>query len=112
MGLILIIGIVSLVIIWISRWYNSPEAKGNRGEQKIASILAGLPEEYKVLNNVVLKTKKGTTQIDHVVVSKYAVFAIETKNYTGEIYGSDNSLNWKQIIVTPVTYMNGRLILM
>lgn len=105
MGLLFIIGIVSLAILWISRWYNSPEAKGNRGEQKIASILAGLPEDYKVLNNVVLKTKKGTTQIDHIVVSKYAVFAIETKNYTGDIYGSDNSLNWKQIIVTPVTYM-------
>ena len=31
-----------------------------------------------------VQTGKGTTQIDHVVVSKYGVFAIETKNYRGE----------------------------
>lgn len=105
MGLIFILGIVSLVILWIIRWYNSPEAKGNRGEQRIASILKGLPEEYKVLNNIVLRNNQGTTQIDHIVVSKYAVFAIETKNYRGEIYGTDRNEYWKQIIVTPVTYM-------
>ena len=51
-----------------------------------------------------LKTTNGTTQIDHIVVSKYGVFAIETKNYRGEIYGNDNIQEWKQIIVTKVTY--------
>ena len=50
------------------------------------------------------KTDKGSTQIDHIVVSKYGVFAIETKNYSGEIYGDDNREKWTQIIVTEVTY--------
>lgn len=50
------------------------------------------------------KTDKGSTQIDHIVVSKYGVFAIETKNYRGEIYGDDNREKWTQIIVTEVTY--------
>jgi len=40
----------------------------------------------------------------HVVVSKYGVFAIETKNCRGEIYGDDDKQEWKQIIVTEVTY--------
>ena len=57
-----------------------------------------------VLNNVVLKTFNRTTQIDHIVVSKYGLFAIETKNYRGDIYGNDNRQEWTQIIVTDVTY--------
>ena len=63
-----------------------------------------LPDEYHVMDDVMLKTTNGTTQIDHIVVSKYGIFAIETKNYLGEIYGNDNSQEWKQIIVAKVTY--------
>ena len=50
------------------------------------------------------------TQIDHIVVSKFGVFAIETKNYRGEIYGNDNIQEWKQIIVTKVTYPKKRIV--
>ena len=38
------------------------------------------------------------TQIDHVVVSKYGVFVIETKNYSGWIFGSEKQKNWTQTI--------------
>lgn len=51
-----------------------------------------------------LPTEKGTTQIDHLVISKYGIFAIETKNYTGDIYGDDERKEWTQIIVTEVRY--------
>ena len=78
--------------------------KGKRGEAFVHSILIQLPEEYTVFDDVVLRTASGTTQIDHVVVSKYGVFAIETKNYRGEIYGKDNWKEWKQIIVTDVIF--------
>ena len=63
-----------------------------------------LPDEYTIFNDVVFKTNQGTTQIDHIVVSRYGVFAIETKNYRGEIYGDDNRNKWTQIIVTDVVY--------
>lgn len=66
--------------------------------------LLQLSDDYHILNDVVYKTDKGTTQIDHIVVSKYGVFAIETKNYRGEIYGDDNREKWTQIIVTEVKY--------
>ena len=85
-------------------WYNSPKQKGKRGEQRVHDILSHLPDEYHVLDDVVLKTEKGTTQIDHIVVSKYGIFAIETKNYRGMIYGDDNRKEWSQLIVTKVTY--------
>lgn len=85
-------------------WYNSAKQKGKRGEMRVFSILSQLPDEYTILNDLVFKTDKGTTQIDHVVVSKYGVFAIETKNYRGEIYGDDKRQDWTQLIVTEVTY--------
>ena len=72
------------------------------------SILSQLSDEYTILNDLVLRTDKGTTQIDHVVVSKYGVFTIETKNYRGEIYGDDKRQKWTQLIVTKVTYAKKR----
>lgn len=86
------------------RWYNSPQEKGKRGEAIVKGILSQLPVEYHVLNDVVLQTEKGTTQIDHVVVSPFGVFIIETKNYSGKIYGNDNQMQWTQIILTDVRY--------
>lgn len=86
------------------RWYNSPEEKGKRGEKRVQNTLSQLPECYSVLSDVVITTKRGTTQIDHIVVSRYGVFVIETKNYRGNIYGSDNQQQWTQIILTDVRY--------
>ena len=86
------------------RWRNSPEQIGKRGELYVDKILQQLPEEYIVINDIILPTERGTTQIDHVVVSRYGEFAIESKNYRGEIYGDDNRKKWTQIIVTNVTY--------
>lgn len=85
--------------------FSEETLKGKQGEAHIHSILTHLPVEYTVFDDVILRTAGvGTTQIDHVVVSKYGVFAIETKNYRGEIYGDDNRQEWKQIIVTDVTF--------
>ena len=98
----LIVAIIGLTIFgW---WYNSPRQKGKRGEMRIHNILMRLPDEYHVMDDVMLKTTNGTTQIDLVVVSKYGAFAIETKYYHGKIYGNDNTHEWTQIIVTKVTY--------
>ena len=44
--------------------------------------------------------KKGnyTTQIDHIIISRYGVFVLETKNIRGKVYGSGNSEYWKQYL--------------
>ena len=39
-----------------------------------------------------------TTQIDHIVVSIYRIFVLETKNYTGLVYGTDYSKSWTHFI--------------
>lgn len=100
----IIIAVVVGGAIILKRWYNSPKYKGKKGEKRIHNILMQLPDYYVILDDIVLKTNRGTTQIDHIIVSRYGVFAIETKNYRGDIYGDDNRKEWTQLIVTEVTY--------
>lgn len=83
---------------------NSAKMKGERGEARVIKSLETLHEDYFTMNDVVLRTRYGTTQIDHVVVSKYGIFVIETKNYEGKIYGDDDKEKWKQLFVNDVQY--------
>jgi hypothetical protein len=53
--------------------------------------------EYVDLNNVTIRTRLGTTQIDHVIVSRYGVFVVETKNMSGWIFGSEDNPFWTKI---------------
>ena len=56
--------------------------------------------DYALLNNLLLptKTKIKTTQIDHIVVSIYGIFCIETKSHKGWVLGSKNTGTFKQIL--------------
>jgi restriction system protein len=77
----------------------SPWFKGVIGEFQVNLILKRLPQsEYKLIKNVTLPTESGTTQIDHIVVSKFGVFIVETKNMKGWIFGSANQKQWTQRI--------------
>ena len=55
---------------------------------------------YHRLNNVTLPlVNGGSTQIDHVIVSVYGIFVIETKNYKGWIFGNEKQRQWTQVIM-------------
>jgi predicted RNA-binding Zn-ribbon protein involved in translation (DUF1610 family) len=76
-----------------------PLMKGVLGEFQV-NLLAKLfldKQTYTLFKNVTLPTD-GTTQIDHVIVSRYGVFVIETKNMRGWIYGSAQQKTWTQKI--------------
>jgi hypothetical protein len=67
---LLIYVILLAVIVTILR---TPFAKGMIGEL-IVNVLSSLlldKKKYKLLRNVTLPTEDGSTQIDHVIVSKY-----------------------------------------
>ena len=68
-------------------------SKGRIGEHRVAHILGKLPKDrYRLINNLLLRTSSGgTTQIDHVVISEYGIFVIETKFYKGWIYGGERT---------------------
>lgn len=72
--------------------------KGQAGEKQVnATIRNHLdPAAYRLLPNVMLPTPGGTTQIDHVIVSPFGIFVIETKNMKGWIFGNERDKAWTQ----------------
>lgn len=72
----------------------------NRGEARVCQALRASfsAPDYHLFNHVTLKFKDGTTQVDHVLVSRFGVFVIETKDYTGWIFANAKQANWTQVI--------------
>ncbi len=72
---------------------------GQAGEMAVGNELRRLEEtgDYILLNDLFLLGDDGaTTQIDHIVVSRYGVFVIETKNFKGWIFGKESRRYWTQ----------------
>jgi restriction system protein len=92
--IILIAAAVLFVIL------KAPKVKGMLGEGAVnlmAKVMLNR-KDYHLIRNVTVPTKEGTTQIDHVIVSPYGIFVIETKNMRGWIFGSPNQKSWTQRI--------------
>jgi hypothetical protein len=54
--------------------------------------------DFHLLNHITLKLKDGTTQIDHILVSRFGVFVIETKDYKGWIFANAKHATWTQVL--------------
>ncbi|GAA5217196.1 NERD domain-containing protein [Corallincola platygyrae] len=101
----------------------SPWFKGMIGEAivKLAARLQLPKETYIPIHNVTMPCKaspastrangksstggnesdseeEGTTQIDHIFVSRFGIFVVETKNMRGWIFGSEKQATWTQKI--------------
>ena len=63
--------------------------KGIQGESAVAELLQSLPNDYFLLNDVVLPGHPGN--IDHVVIGPCGVVVIETKNYSGHVQSRHNA---------------------
>jgi len=72
----------------------------NRGEalvrREIQAKLSSL--DFHLLNHITLKIKDGTTQVDHILVSRFGVFVIETKDYKGWIFANAKHATWTQVL--------------
>ncbi len=71
----------------------------NSGEELVSRALIanfGAPN-YHLMNHVTLRMADGTTQVDHILVSRYGVFVIETKDYSGWIFGGATDQRWTQV---------------
>lgn len=53
---------------------------------------------YHCFNNLIVKTRRGTTQIDHVIMSRYGIFVVEAKYRSGWIFGDEHSRYWTQVL--------------
>lgn len=90
-----LVPVVVVLAILKSRWF-----KGLAGEF-IVNLSAKFmldKEKYHLIKDVTLPTEDGSTQIDHILVSVYGIFVIETKNMKGWIFGSPGQAMWTQKI--------------
>ena len=97
MPFLIIIPIILIVILAV--YLKRPETRGKRGENRVKLIIGETIEnEQYVINDLIVSNNGNTTQIDHIVINPRGVFVIETKNYSGEIYGSENQREWTQVL--------------
>lgn len=103
------------------------KVSGDYGEFTASSILKALPNNYHIMNDILLQQGihkrpykpeiygpskwkvekiKGrlyemvpmSTQLDHLIVSPFGLFIIETKNHKGFIFGDDAGQVWTQVL--------------
>lgn len=89
---------LAMAISVIGVLLRSPAIKGAIGELKVQRYLRSKldPRDYRILNDVTLRTSKGTAQIDHVVLSRFGIFVLETKHLSGRLFGKANDRFWTQ----------------
>ena len=83
------------------RRQNAAAHKGAAGEAAVKRItMSNLPSPlYRQYHDVTLPTANGgTTQIDHLIVSPFGVFVVETKTMSGLILGRAGDRMWTQAL--------------
>ena len=72
----------------------------NRGEALLTRVARAnfAPPDYHLMNHITLQMKDGTTQVDHILVSRFGVFVIETKDHKGWIFANAKQANWSQVL--------------
>lgn len=80
-GILLLAGVSLLKLNVVKGWF---------GEKITSAGIWALldKDEYRRIDDLIVPSRNGTAQIDHVLVSVHGIFVIETKNMKGWIFGS------------------------
>ena len=81
-GILFVASLISVLAYW-KKGLRRVESffRGARGEERVAGVLASLPDAYHVFNDF----EAGGDHIDHVVVGPAGVFSVETKSWRGTV---------------------------
>lgn len=95
----LLLGTIILIILCLLLKVYYPKFRGFMGEFWVKLELMKLPKDkYITLNDIMIQDDMGTHQIDHLVLSNFGIFVIETKNYYGLIKGKEFDNKWCQYL--------------
>ncbi len=98
MTTIIYISVALAIGYWLGRYRSISTSFQNRGEAFVSrEIRANFrAPDFHLFNHITLEVDGGTTQIDHILVSRSGVFVIETKNYSGWIFANPRQATWTQ----------------
>lgn len=93
-------------------WAQTPKNLGKQGETAVARKLRWADfwgYRGRLLRNVYVPTSSGgTTEIDLLYLTRKGLFVIESKNYTGYLFGSDWQQNWTETFRGRKTWLGRR----
>ncbi len=91
--------IIFLIIIFTKK-KSTPVNKGELGESIVTNILGKTENGNQyIINDLLFENESGKScQIDHIYINKFGIWVIETKNYSGTIYGQENQREWTQVL--------------
>lgn len=81
-GTLFVASLISVMVYW-KKGVRRVESffRGARGEERVAGLLASLPDTYHVFNDF----EAGGDRVDHVVAGPSGVFSVETKSWQGTV---------------------------
>lgn len=97
---LLYVVVAAVVGFAVGRYRDRAYPYQNRGEALLMRSLRlhFAAPDYHLMNNVTLRVRDGTTQVDHILVARCGIFVIETKNYKGWIFADPKHANWTQVL--------------
>ena len=90
----MLIGAIALAFL------RTPRGRGWLGELRVKLVIGKTkPDVRYVINDLRIRVnEEKTVQIDHVLINPNGIFVIETKNYSGIIYGTESQHEWTQVL--------------
>ena len=114
MLVVLLVAVIVAVVIIISsqagkssnQWMQRPKRrqktvdKGAAGEYMVALVLGGnIAGVQYIVNDLTISERVGqSSQVDHILINTLGIWVIETKNYAGKIYGTEEAKEWHQYL--------------
>jgi hypothetical protein len=109
--LYILLGAAAAIGFWLGRRGRTPEGGfrrfgawrfatfQNSGEALVSQVLTRQfrAPDYHLMNHVTLRMDDGTTQVDHILLSRFGVFVIETKDYSGWIFANAADKKWTSV---------------
>lgn len=83
---------------FLDKYIFTPEWMGRRGEkltERELKLVRFLGRDGKILRNVYIPKENGeTSEIDVLYITQKGIFVIESKNYSGWVFGSEKNYQW------------------
>jgi hypothetical protein len=100
MELLLLLAFGIAIVVGVKAGRHDERGFQTSGESQVTALLMKRfrAPDYHLLNHVTLRVGDETTQIDHILVSRFGVFVIEAKDYNGWIFASERSRQWTQVL--------------